>query len=328
MQATTQTPNESSHNHLSKPNKKLSALKAKQARRKYHGTSAPDPSLSISLDVFVSFTEFVKSSTRIFALIGAGVSVASGMPTFRGEDRLWRAHEPSDLADSDVFDKDPTKVWWFFSHRMMIAQNARPNKGHMTLARLAEGKEGFFAVNQNVDGLLERAGFPGKQMAKCHGSLFSVKCSNATCGYVKDATYPVCPVLTLPTEVDISDPAVPLPTVERKDLPHCPECNHLLRPDVVLFGEAIPKPVLESIWNFQKQGPIDLMLVVGTSCVVLPASMYVQTARNSGARVAMFNIEESGEEIGHIQEGDWFLKGDAAVMVSEMLKGVVGQVRA
>ena len=68
------------------------------------------------------------------------------------------------------------------------------------------------------------------------------------------------------------------------------------------------------------------MLVVGTSAVVLPAAMYIPIARNAGARVAFFNLEESAEEVGQSLDEDWFFKGDAAVMVAEMLKGVVGNV--
>ena len=142
--------------NLKKPSagdRKVAALRAKQENRKFKGTSAPDPDLGISLDEFTSFTQYLKSSKRIFALIGAGLSVTSGMATYRGPDRHWRGLEPSTLSDADTFLNSPAEVWWFFSHRMEKAQNAQPNAGHFALGKLAQHNPNFFAVNQNVDGM-------------------------------------------------------------------------------------------------------------------------------------------------------------------------------
>ena len=180
-------------------------------------------------------------------------------------------------------------------------------------------------------GLCRRAGFPESQIAPVHGDLFSVKCSkynseNEKCDYTSTATYPISQALTLPTDVDISDGNIPLPSLSPAELPHCPKCNSLLRPGVVFFGESIATVTSQRIYEFTSSGPIDLMLVVGTSAVVLPAAMYIPIARNAGARVAFFNLEESAEEVGQSLDEDWFFKGDAAVMVAEMLKGVVGNV--
>jgi NAD-dependent deacetylase sirtuin 5 len=128
------------------------ALKAKQAKRKFRSTTLPSPALNIPLDDFTSFTAALQSSKRIFALIGAGLSASSGLATFRGKNTSWRGFEPQSLSDIDAFWRDPILVWWFFSDRMKRAQGATPNRGHFALARLAKEKEGFFAVNQNIDG--------------------------------------------------------------------------------------------------------------------------------------------------------------------------------
>ena len=189
----------------------------------------------------------------------------------------------------------------------------------------------YGASNADSLGLCQRAGFPQPQLAQVHGDFFSIKCSKylsqPPCDYVVDISYPISPTFTLPADVDISDPNVPLPEVAHADLPRCPKCSNLLRPNVVLFGESTPTTTTERIYKFTSAGPIDLMLVVGTSAVVLPAAMYIPIARNAEARVAFFNLEESDEEAGRIWAGDWFFKGDAAVMVAEMLKGVVGSVQ-
>jgi hypothetical protein len=125
---------------------------AKQAKRRFRGVSMPDPSVGIAFDEFTSFTNFLKSSKRVFALLGAGLSASSGLATFRGSDRFWRGKEPSTLSDAQAFYNDPVEVWWMFSYRMMKAQSAKPNAAHLALTKLAQTHEGFFAVNQNIDG--------------------------------------------------------------------------------------------------------------------------------------------------------------------------------
>jgi hypothetical protein len=128
-------------------------LKAKQEKRKFRSTTLPSPDLNIPLDQFTDFTTCLKSSKRIFALIGAGLSASSGITTYRGDDRrLWRGVEPQRLSDIESFWKDPVLVWWLFSDRMRGAQEASPNRGHAALAKLAAVRKGFFAVNQNIDG--------------------------------------------------------------------------------------------------------------------------------------------------------------------------------
>jgi hypothetical protein len=132
--------------------KATSALKMKQEMRKFRGTTTPDPMLGIDMDDFTAFTQYLRSSKRILALIGAGLSVSSGLSTFRGDDRRWRGIEPQELSNIEVLSQDPAKVWWFFSDRMKRTQEAKPNRGHIALSKLAKEKDGFFAINQNIDG--------------------------------------------------------------------------------------------------------------------------------------------------------------------------------
>ncbi|KAF2829028.1 DHS-like NAD/FAD-binding domain-containing protein [Ophiobolus disseminans] len=310
-----------------------SILKAKQEKRKFRSTTLPSPELNIPIDEFTTFTAYLKSSKRIFALLGAGLSASSGLATYRGNDRvMWRGIEPSTLSTIEAFWEDPVLVWWKFTDRMRGAQEAMPNRGHVALTKLAREKEGFFAVNQNIDGLCQRGGFPLAQLAQVHGTMFEMKCSRNVqgredrCDYITSASYPVNEALTIPEATDIGDAGAPLPEITREQLPHCPQCKSLMRPAVVLFGEATPSAVTDRIYNFTSGGPIDLMLVIGTSAVVLPAAMYIPVARNAGARVAYFNLEECEDEPGRVWAGDWMFAGDAAETVPECLKGVVGVV--
>ena len=171
---------------------------------------------------------------------------------------------------------------------------------------------------------------PDEQVAQVHGTLFEMKCSKHTsdstdhCDYNTPVSYPATKALTIIS--DISDASVPLPPLDHTQLPHCPRCDSLMRPSVVLFGESLSSNLTEAIHSFISSAPLDLLLVIGTSGVVLPAAMYIPKARNAGARVAYFNMEEYYDEPGCVWAGDWMFKGDAAVMVPELLKGIVGNV--
>jgi len=99
-----------------------------------------------------SFAAHLQSSKRILALLGAGLSASSGLPTFRGAGGLWRNHKATRLATPEAFAADPALVWQFYSYRRHMALQAKPNKAHYALAELAKKKEGFVTLSQNVDG--------------------------------------------------------------------------------------------------------------------------------------------------------------------------------
>lgn len=101
-----------------------------------------------------SFQKHLKYSDRILALCGAGLSAASGLPTFRGAGGLWRSYDATSLATPDAFSRDPGLVWQFYSYRRHMALGCKPNPAHYALAELARRKKGFVTLTQNVDGKL------------------------------------------------------------------------------------------------------------------------------------------------------------------------------
>jgi NAD+-dependent protein deacetylase sirtuin 5 len=147
-----------------------------------------------------SFTEHLQGSTRIMALLGAGLSAASGLPTFRGAGGMWRTYDSVSLASPKAFCIDPGLVWQFYSYRRHMALNAKPNRAHLALAELANRRPGFLTLSQNVDGLSPRAGHPAKQLKLLHGSLYDIKCFD--CDYIRkdDFSDPVAPVLAMPED--------------------------------------------------------------------------------------------------------------------------------
>ena len=100
----------------------------------------------------------VAAASRLTVLTGAGVSAASGVPTFRGPGGLWRHHRPEDLATPEAFDRDPKLVWEWYAWRRERVASAAPNRAHEVLAAWSRRMPGFRLVTQNVDGLHERAG--------------------------------------------------------------------------------------------------------------------------------------------------------------------------
>ncbi|KAJ5773072.1 Sirtuin family [Penicillium paradoxum] len=304
-----------------------------------------------------SFTEYLGGCKRILALLGAGVSASSGLPTFRGAGGLWRSHDATALATTEAFENTPGLVWQFYSYRRHMALQADPNRAHYALAELSRRNEDFITLTQNVDGLSQRANHPSKQLHMLHGTLFNVRCTNFYCDYSEENyTDPIVPALDIPkkssglhpsesdktgeeaseaivealgsptNEVDISDASNPIPELAEKDLPQCPKCKEgLLRPGVVWFGEALPEKTMKAVDKWIGAGPIDLCIVIGTSARVFPAAGYVHEARSQGARVAVCNMDPN-DTPGELHYGDWFFQGDAGEVVPEILKSIIGEV--
>jgi len=251
-----------------------------------------------------------------------------------------------DLATPQAFDADPALVWQFYSYRRHMALKAKPNKAHYALAELAKRRPGFWSLSQNVDGLSPRAGHPRSSLHLLHGSLFDIKCTGFYCNYFEQDNYvdPIVPALALPTdesdpttieartehakELDIADENVALPELALRDLPHCPSCQKdLLRPGVVWFGERLPENTLQAIDGWINSAPtIDLILVIGTSAKVYPAAGYVDEARHKGARVAVINTDRNDVPASGLKKRDWFFQGDAAVILPELFKPVIGDL--
>jgi len=122
--------------------------------RKIPGTTCADMSTSsIPQADLESFSSHLRSSRRVLALLGAGLSAASGLPTFRGAGGLWRSHDAVSLATPEAFSRDPGLVWQFYSYRRHMALQAQPNPAHYALAELAKRNRNFVTLSQNVDGI-------------------------------------------------------------------------------------------------------------------------------------------------------------------------------
>ncbi|KAH6652415.1 DHS-like NAD/FAD-binding domain-containing protein [Truncatella angustata] len=269
----------------------------------------------------VSFQKHLATSTRIVAILGAGLSASSGLPTFRSADGLWCSHDVQMIATPAGWRRDPGLVWQFYSERRRKALRAQPNSAHYALTELAKIKPGFVALSQNVDGLLQRAGMgegdPKGQLKLLHGNLFDLRCASG-CGYEERGNFddPLSPGDDAPK---VSDSAPVLKSgIEESELPQCPSCKSgLLRPGVVWFGEGLPQDVMDEVDALFDEEKIDLCLVIGTSSLVWPAAGFAEQARNKGARIATVNMNINDAK--NVRKGDWVFIGDAAVVVPEIL---------
>jgi NAD-dependent deacetylase len=237
----------------------------------------------------LSASERLGTARRVTVLTGAGISAASGIPTFRGAGGLWRSFRPVDLATPEAFARDPKTVWEWYDWRRGLVAKASPNRAHETLARWSRRFEPFSLITQNVDGLHERAGTRG--VVRFHGSLWNLRCS-AACG-------------SSPGGWEDRRPALPeLP-------PLCPDCGAFARPGVVWFGERIPESALDAA---QRALDCDVCLVVGTSSVVTPAARLVDEARALGA----FTIEVNPEATPASSRVDLAIAGKAEDVLPEI----------
>ena len=207
------------------------------------------------------------AASRLTVLTGAGVSAASGVPTFRGEGGLWRTFRAEDLATPEAFARDPGLVWEWYDWRRQIVAGCAPNAAHRVLARWGR-RPGFTLVTQNVDGLHELAGSP--DVARFHGSIWDVRCRDRCAGSPPAWT----------------DRTVPLPVLP----PPCPHCGGIVRPDVVWFGETIDPRVFA---RALAATACDVFLTVGTSAIVHPAAGLVHEASRQGAFTAEINLERT-----------------------------------
>lgn len=265
-----------------------------------------------------TFQEHLVTSNRILALLGAGLSASSGVPTYRGAGGLWRAHDAMQLATPDAFAADPALVWEFYLERLKEIQSAHPNAAHLALADFANKNLQFLSLTMNVDDLSERAGHAEERLRHLHGQLWDLKCSGCDLFLSRTDSAAILEPLLLR---DSSQPFT------LGDVPRCrrEDCKAgLLRPGIVWFTESIPQPLLASAaaWIGDLNGTsksIDTMLVVGTSALVYPATAYVEAARSRGARIAVVNIEKEDPSLLGLKEQDWYFQGDAAALLPQML---------
>lgn len=212
-----------------------------------------------------SVLQKLAAARHIVALTGAGISAESGVPTFReAQTGLWAKYDPQELATPQAFQRNPRLVWEWYAWRRELVNQADPNPGHKALIALENLVPEFTLVTQNVDGLHQRAG--SRDVICLHGNIMETKCF--AYGH---------PVANWPESEELP--------------PRCPECDSLLRPNVVWFGENLPADALETAVHAAQS--CDVFLSIGTSALVHPAASLPLLAVENGAYLIEINPQST-----------------------------------
>lgn len=230
--------------------------------------------------------EMISRAEALVVLTGAGISAESGVPTFRGEEGLWKTYRAEELATPQAFSQNPVLVWEWYQWRRRLIAGVKPNPGHLALARLEDKANNFLLLTQNVDGLHSLAN--NKRVLEIHGNIWKTQCTG--CGQKREDR-----------------------RLELKLPPRCDNCGGLLRPAVVWFGESLDPEILSQATRALASS--DLMLVVGTSGIVQPAASFPFWAKEAGAKIVEVNLERTPLS----SVSDVVLLGKAAQMLPRLL---------
>ncbi len=218
--------------------------------------------MNITLDD--KFKKKLVESKNIVFFTGAGISAESGIPTFRGEEGIWKKFKPEELANFNAFIRNPDMVWEWYQYRRKIVNEAKPNPAHIAIAEFQKHFKQVSVVTQNVDNLHGRAG--SKIIYELHGNIernFCIKCKSF---YTNEN-------FTFTDKV-----------------PLC-KCGGLIRPDVVWFGESLPMEIFNEAEKAAQWA--DLLFVVGTSAIVYPAAYIPMNAKQQGVTIVEINIDKT-----------------------------------
>ncbi len=214
--------------------------------------------------IFGEAAETLRSRRNAVALTGAGISVDSGIPAFRGTQGMWERFDPMEYATIGAFFRSPEKVWTMLFEMVDLLARASPNAAHFGLAEMERMGVLRSVITQNVDGLHQAAG--SRRVIEFHGNAEELVCLSCWNRY--------------PTRS----------TILKRIPPRC-ECGKILKPNLVLFGEPIP-------WNAQEEAESEaetcgVLLVIGTSAQVSPACEIPRLSKNRGAFIIEINPEET-----------------------------------
>jgi NAD-dependent deacetylase len=239
-------------------------------------SAATDFTLDLALDEQVRVAgEWIASARKVVALTGAGLSVESGIPPFRGPGGIWTKYGEPPMDGYQRFLRDPRAAWlerlspkedWMRALGDAV-RAAKPNPGHLAFAELERRGHLAALITQNIDDLHRQAGHD--RVLEIHGNHRLYRCID-------------CNARFAPGEIAVDPEKLP---------PHCPVCSGLVKTDVVHFGEPIPSDVLRAC--FAAVEDADLMIVAGTSATVYPAAEFPFDVLRRGGRVIEVNLEPS-----------------------------------
>jgi NAD-dependent deacetylase len=244
------------------------------------------------MDDYQKAAELIKEKGYVVGFTGAGISVDSGIPAFRGGQGLWEKYDPMEYAHISAFNSNPEKVWIMLREMSQVIFESKPSPAHIALNDLE--KKGYLkaVITQNVDGLHHIAG--NTNVIEYHGNHRWLVCLSC--------------LKKVPLSPEI---------VSELPYPRCERCGRALKPDVVFFGEGIPMG--EMIRANDEAQKCKLMLIIGTSGVVYPAADIPYASKPGGAVIVEINVEPTPFTSSIT---DYFLKGTASTVLPKILENM------
>ena len=237
----------------------------------------------------------LRKAERAVVLTGAGISTPSGIPDFRSEGTgLWSRDEPLEVASLSTFRTAPERFFQWFQPLASRIFNAQPNPAHLALAEFERAGHLRTIITQNIDALHQKAG--SQHVIELHGTLQTLSCTNCFKQFESG------PFLH--------------PYLETGKIPQCLNCNGILKPDVILFGEQLPQSAWYEAQRAARQ--CDLMVVAGSSLEVLPVAGLPMQALDRGAHLIIINNTPTYLNV----RADVVILDDVATTIPEIAKRV------
>jgi NAD-dependent protein deacetylase/lipoamidase len=217
---------------------------------------------------------WINEAESVVAFTGAGISTESGIPDFRSPGGIWTKYDPRELTfQKFLADPEVRKLRWKMFMENESMWKAKPNNAHKAIADLNDLGKLDGLITQNIDGLHQAGGVPPEKVIEIHGTNREVSCLD--CG----ARWP---------SEEIRDRI----KNENLEIPDCAECGGIIKTATISFGQSMPeKEVMESE---QLSKNADLMLAIGSSLVVHPAALMPVLTKQSGGKVVIINLSETG----------------------------------
>jgi NAD-dependent deacetylase len=249
-----------------------------------------EPPERLTVNAYAEVAQLIRDTGNIVAFTGAGISVESGIPAFRGAQGLWEKYDPAEYADIRSFINQPAKVWGIIREMTRLIFDAHPSPAHIALAALEKADFLNTVVTQNVDGLHQAAGHT--DVVEYHGNgrrLVCLRCQRKV-PFTEDALHAV-------------------------HYPLCSECREPLKPDGVFFGEQIPASAVQRAHEAIKTCRI--MMIVGTSGAVYPAAEIPFLAVTQGTAAVEINVAATPFTSALSSR---FLEGSASQVLPEIVE--------
>ena len=214
--------------------------------------------------------DMILKAAKVVVFTGAGFSTESGIPDFRSPGGVWDKFDPSELNYQNFMRSEEIREKYWRMHKMMweTIRDAKPNIGHHAVTELYNLGKLDCVITQNTDGLHQKAGIPEELVLELHGTMQWVNCLDCSKRYPRDKVHDKM--------------------LAGENVPRCDDCNGILKPATVAFGQMMPQE--ETREAEKRSSECDVFLALGSSLLVYPAAQMPISAKRGGARLVIFNL--------------------------------------